>query len=89
MSDGKANEPLLPQDHNDDSTTADDAWTYTARAAGELAALAVLTIMIDTDAGHVRVGRGKELTDLLRSDYLQLDELTADGLAHTIRGHGR
>ena len=44
--------------------------------------------MIDTNAGDVRIGRGKELTDLLRSDYLQLDELTADGLVHTIRGHG-
>ena len=57
----------------------------TEQVASQLAGLAVPTLMLDTDSGHVRVGRGKELGELLKADYLLLEELSADGLVHTIR----
>lgn len=77
LSDGKANVPL-PE-------TSGDAWTQTEQKAVELASLAIPILFLDTDAGHVRVGRGKELAELLKADYLVLEDLTADNLVHTIR----
>ena len=77
LSDGKAN-VTLPE------SSGGDAWGQTENAATQLAGLAVPTLMLDTDAGHVRVGRGKELGGLLNADYMRLEDLSADGLVHTI-----
>ena len=41
--------------------------------------------MLDTETVHVRIGRGQELAELLNADYLRLDDLSKDGLIHTIR----
>lgn len=77
LSDGKANVPL--------PDSQGDAWLQTEQVASQLAGLALPTLFLDTDTGHVRVGRGKELGEILKADYLPLEELSADGLVHTIR----
>ena len=80
LSDGKANVPLP------ESEAGSDAWIQTEQAAGQLATLELPTLMLDTDSGGlVRVGRGKELAHLLKADYMELDDLSSDGLIHTIR----
>ena len=82
LSDGKANVPLpespLPHDNG-------LSWAQTEQVAKALASLAIPTLFLDTDAGVVRVGRGQELAGLLEASYLRLDDLSADGLVHTIR----
>lgn len=78
LTDGKANVPLP-------DTEGEDSWAQTERVASQLSTLTIPTLMLDTDSGHVRVGRGKELAECLNADYLRLDELSADGLVHTIR----
>lgn len=80
LSDGKANVPLPGS-----SASGGDAWAQTEQAAATLSSKGVPTLFLDTDAGLVRVGRGKELADLLRADYLRLEDLSADGLVHTIQ----
>lgn len=84
LSDGKANVPL-PE------VPSGDAWTQTEQKATKLASLAIPTLFLDTDSGHVRVGKGKELAEVLGADYLALEGLTTDSLVHTIRqvGGGR
>jgi magnesium chelatase subunit D len=81
LSDGKANVPL-PE------AASGDAWTQTEQKAMELASLAIPTLFLDTDSGHVRIGKGKELAEQLGADYLLLDGLTTDSLVHTIRQVG-
>lgn len=83
LSDGKANVPLPTT--TTDSGEIGDAWKQTEQMAAQLGQLDVPTLLLDTDSGHVRVGRGKELSQLLRADYLMLEDMTADGLVHTIR----
>ena len=78
LSDGRANVPLP-------GGTGGDAWEQTRQEATRIAALDVPTLLLDTDAGHVRVGRGKELGELLNADYLPLEEVIADGFVHTVR----
>lgn len=78
LSDGKANVPLP-------DSQGGDPWSQTEQVATKLASLAVPTLLVDTDFGHVRVGRGKELGELLKADYLLLDDLSSDSLVHTIR----
>ena len=82
LSDGKANVPM-PE------APTGDAWKQTEENAAGLASLAVPTLFLDTDSGHVRVGRGKELAELLGADYLILEDLTTDSLVHTIRQVGK
>lgn len=81
LSDGKANVPL-PE------AASGDAWTQTEQKAMKLASLAIPTLFLDTDSGHVRVGKGKELAEQLGADYLLLDGITTDSLVHTIRQVG-
>lgn len=78
LSDGKANVPL--------PDSPGDPWAQTEAAAAHLATLAVPSLMLDTESGYVRVGRGQTLATLLNADYMSLDDLSADGLVHTIRG---
>jgi len=79
LSDGKANVPLP------DSPIGADSWVQTEQVATQLSAHGIPTLMIDTEVSLVKVGRGKELSECLQASYLRLDELSADGLAHTIR----
>ena len=79
MSDGKANVPLP------DSNSGADSWEQTKQVSSQLATLDIPTLMLDTEVGHVRLGRGHELATLLKADYLRLDDLSADGLIHQIR----
>ena len=79
LSDGKANVPLP------DTAVAGEAWEQTEEVASQLAKLAIPTLMLDTETGHVRVGRGRQLAVSLHADYLRLNDLSADGLVHTIR----
>jgi|Transcript_1299 magnesium chelatase subunit D len=83
LSDGKANVALPTTDSTD--VDVGDAWKQTEQMAAQLGQLDVPTLLLDTDSGHVRVGRGKELSHLLGADYLLLEDMTADGLVHTIR----
>mmetsp|Transcript_40653 Transcript_40653/g.85390 ORF Transcript_40653/g.85390 Transcript_40653/m.85390 type:complete len:681 (-) Transcript_40653:230-2272(-) len=78
LSDGKGNVPLP-------NSQGCDPWSQTEHAASKLEALSIPTLMLDTDAGHVRVGRGKELAEILNAEYMLLDELSSDGLFHTIK----
>lgn len=75
LSDGKANVPLPTDSHE-----MGDAWKQTEQMAVQVAQLDIPTLLLDTDSGHVRVGRGKELSHLLKADYLLLEEMTADSL---------
>ena len=77
LSDGKANVPL--------SDSGGDPWKQTQAAAAELAKLAVPALLLDTETGYVRVGRGRELAKALGADYMPLEDLSADTLIHTIR----
>jgi len=79
LSDGKANVQLP------DSPQGACAWDQSEQIATKLSANGIPTLMIDTEVSLVRVGRGKELSECLKASYLRLDELSADGLAHTIR----
>ena len=83
LSDGKANVSL--RDSSPREGDESDAWDQTAKMAAQLADLAVPTLLLDTDAGHVRVGRGRELSELMGADYLRLEDLSVDDLVHTIR----
>jgi magnesium chelatase subunit D len=85
LSDGKANVPLPKIATDSTDVDVGDAWKQTEQMAAQLGQLDVPTLLLDTDSGHVRVGRGKELSHLLRADYLLLEDMTADGLVHTIR----
>lgn len=76
LSDGKANVPL--------SDSGGDPWEQTQSAAAELAKLAAPALLLDTETGYVRVGRGRELAAALGADYMPLDDLSADHLIHTI-----
>mmetsp|Transcript_3765 Transcript_3765/g.9869 ORF Transcript_3765/g.9869 Transcript_3765/m.9869 type:complete len:716 (+) Transcript_3765:41-2188(+) len=82
LSDGKANVPL-PE------VATGSPWTHTEQQAGKLASLSIPTLFLDTDLGHVRVGRGNELAERLQADYLVLEDLTTDNLVHTIKQAGR
>jgi magnesium chelatase subunit D len=77
LSDGKANVPL--------SNSGGDPWKQTQAAAAKLATLAVPALLLDTETGYVRVGRGRELAKALGADYMPLDDLSADTLIHKIR----
>lgn len=77
LSDGKANVAL--------PASAGDPWEQTQTAAAKLAVLGNPTLLLDTERGYVKTGRGRELAELLRADYMPLDDLSADNLIHAIR----
>ncbi len=76
LSDGKANVSLPNSDG--------DAWEQTAASAQQLTKLKTPTLFLDTETGYVRIGRGPQLAEALNAEYMQLDELSADALIHTI-----
>jgi magnesium chelatase subunit D len=78
LSDGKANVSL--------PDTTGDPWQQALQAARELAAAGLPALVLDTDAGFVRLGRGAELAQALGAECLPLDGLSAETLGLKIRG---
>jgi magnesium chelatase subunit D len=76
LTDGKANVPLIE---------GGDPWRETLALADVLAAQNTPTLVLDTEAGYLRLGRAAQLAQALGAECLQLEELTADNLALTIR----
>ena len=75
LSDGKANVPL---------PGGGDSWQQTLTVATQLREHTIPTLVLDTDASYLRLGRANELANALGADYLPLDELSADGLTRLV-----
>jgi magnesium chelatase subunit D len=79
LSDGKAN-VALPE-------TTGDPWQQALTAAQQLARERVPALVLDADAGFVRVGRAAELAAALGAECLPLDGLSAETLVLKVRQH--
>jgi magnesium chelatase subunit D len=79
LSDGKAN-VALPE-------TPGDPWQQALQAARELASAGLAGLVLDTEGGFVRLGRGSELAQALGAECLPLDGVSADGLMLKVRQH--
>ena len=77
LSDGKANVPL--------PDTAGDPWQQALSAAQELAKEGRPALVLDADAGFVRLGRAAELAQALGAECLPLDGLSAETLVLKVR----
>ncbi|MHB1873191.1 MAG: vWA domain-containing protein, partial [Steroidobacteraceae bacterium] len=62
-----------------------DPWQQSLRAAAELSGDGVPALVLDSDAGFVRVGRARELAEALGAEYLPLEELSAETLLLKVR----
>ena len=69
--------------------TDQDPWIQSLNAARQLALLDVPALVLDTDSGFIRLDRAQELARALGSEYLPLDELTAESLTLVIQEHRR
>jgi len=76
LTDGRANVALAD---------GGDPWREALAMAEELAARRVPALVIDTEAGYLRLGRAAQLASALGADCLTLEELSADSLALTVR----
>ena len=81
LTDGKANVALPGE--------LGDPWEQAMEEAAILASAGVAPLVLDTDAGFVRVGRAAELAAALGAEYLPLEGLTAEAIALKIRQHRR
>jgi magnesium chelatase subunit D len=54
------------------------------RAAAELRALGVASVVVDTEEGYVRLGMAGEVADALGSRWLRLEDLRADSLVELV-----
>jgi len=77
LSDGKANVPL--------PDTTGDPWQQALAAARELVAEGLPALVLDADAGFVRLGRGAELAQALGAECLPLDGLSEESLVLKVR----
>src|SRR5262249_62285252 len=77
VSDGKANVPL--------PDTTGDPWQQALTAAKESAGEGWPALVLDTDAGFVRMGRAAELAQALGAECLPLDGLSAETLVLKLR----
>lgn len=77
LSDGKANVSL--------PGSSGDPWSETLQAAQTLAAQRVPALVLDTEAGYLRLGRAAQLAEALGAPCLTLEQLTGDALALTVR----
>ncbi|MRT32142.1 putative cobaltochelatase [Herbaspirillum sp. CAH-3] len=77
LSDGKANVSL--------PGSSGDPWSETLQAAQTLAAQGVPALVLDTEAGYLRLGRAAQLAEALGAPCLTLEQLTGDALALTVR----
>jgi len=76
LSDGKGNVAL---------ENGGDPWRETLALAEQLAARGTPALVLDTEAGYVRLSRAAQLAQALGAECMTLEELTADNLALTIR----
>jgi magnesium chelatase subunit D len=77
LSDGKANVGL-PE-------SPGDPWQQALQAAADLAADVIPALVLDSDAGFVRMGRARQLADALGAEHLPLEELSAETLILKVR----
>ncbi len=77
LSDGKANVPL--------PDTTGDPWRQSLDAARGLAAAGLPALVLDSEAGFVRLGRGSELAAALGAECLPLEGLSAESLVLKVR----
>jgi len=77
LSDGKAN-VSLPE-------APGDPWQQALQAARDLAADGIPALVLDSDAGFVRMGRAQQLAQALGAEYLPLEKLSAETLTLKIR----
>ena len=77
LSDGKANVGL-PE-------SPGDPWQQSLQAAADLAADGIPALVLDSDAGYVRLGRARQLAEALSAEYLPLEELSAEALILKVR----
>jgi magnesium chelatase subunit D len=77
ISDGKANVPL--------PDIAGDPWNQSQEAAVRLASAHTPALVLDSEAGFVRLGRAKQLADALAAEYMALEQLTGQDLVLKIR----
>jgi magnesium chelatase subunit D len=77
ISDGKANVSLPVQQG--------DPWQQALHVAGELAAARVPALVLDTEAGFIRLGRARELATALAAEYRPLEELSAEAIVLNVR----
>jgi len=77
LSDGKANVPM-PE-------IKGDPWGQSLEAAARLRDAGIASLVLDSEAGFVRLGRAKQLAQALNAEYLPLDQLSARDLVLKIR----
>lgn len=77
LTDGRANVAL--------PGSAGDPWQQSLEAAASLAAQGVPALVLDTEAGYLRLGRASQLAEALGAPCLTLEQLTGDALALTVR----
>jgi magnesium chelatase subunit D len=76
LSDGKANVSLAENS---------DAWSEALQLGAEIALQSIPCVVVDTESGHVRLGRARKLADVLNASYQSLEAMTADDLTMSIR----
>jgi magnesium chelatase subunit D len=77
LSDGKANVGL-PE-------SSGDPWQQALQAAADLRHDGIAALVLDSDAGFVRMGLARQLADALGAEHLPLDELSAENLILKVR----
>jgi len=77
LSDGKANVGL-PE-------SPGDPWQQALHAAADIRADGIPALVLDSDAGYVRLGRARQLAEALSAEYLPLEELSAETLILKVR----
>ncbi len=77
LSDGRANVPL--------PDVPGDAWAQSLQAAAQLADARTPTLVLDPEAGLVRLGRATQLAQALGAECLSLEQLSAQEIVLKIR----
>lgn len=81
LSDGRANVAL------ENGVDVGDPWSESLALASLLAARAVPALVLDTESGFLRLGRAAQLAQALGAECLTIEQLSAEKLTLTIRGH--
>jgi magnesium chelatase subunit D len=81
LSDGRANVAL------ENGVDVGDPWSESLALASLLAARGVPALVLDTESGFLRLGRAAQLAQALGAECLTIEQLSAEKLTLTIRGH--
>lgn len=76
LTDGKANIPVRDRG---------DPWKETLEIAGMIAEHGTPALVLDTEAGYMRLGKASQLATALGAECLTLEDLSAENLTLTIR----